>query len=385
MVRDRVGGGLIEDTFTLQVGAGPHDRFRLHHIARAGERRAAKRAVFLVHGDVWGFDAVFAHQRARGRSAGVAGFLANRGVDVWGIDQRWTLVSEAVQNTDFMHGWGFATEVSDLRVATTVARSVRTAAGARRPTMGMVGWSRGGQLAYAYAGAESQLPTRDRNVDALVPVDAAMRYAPAEEVFRRGLCESYRSLRQAHNASEDAIDFTDLAAIGRDALVEPDAAAEPGLTNRQLADLVGSSVNGVFNASFHFVAPTTLDADGLPLGLRYTSDRVWFDLLSRAAPKESIGNFQDGAAINCGKIGVPFADHLSDIGVPVLYLAAAGGFGETGLHTLTLLESNDVTTLIVHLQPSGHEAFDFGHVDLWTARNAPALAWAPLLAWVRHH
>src|SRR4051794_31133358 len=58
MVRDRVGGGLIEDTFTLQVGAGPHDRFRLHHIARAGERRAAKRAVFLVHGDVWGFDAV---------------------------------------------------------------------------------------------------------------------------------------------------------------------------------------------------------------------------------------------------------------------------------------------------------------------------------------
>ena len=34
---------------------------------------------------------------------------------------------------------------------------------------------------------------------------------------------------------------------------------------------------------------------------------------------------------------------------------------------------------------TGHEAFDFGHVDLWTARDAPALAWAPLLAWVRHH
>ena len=38
-----------------------------------------------------------------------------------------------------------------------------------------------------------------------------------------------------------------------------------------------------------------------------------------------------------------------------------------------------------HVEPVDFKRLDFGHVDLWTARDAPALAWAPLLAWVRHH
>lgn len=384
--RHRVGRGLVEDTFTLQVGTGRHDRIRLHHVARVGQQRAPERAVFLVHGDLGGFDPVFAPRRRPAARAGAADYLARRGVDVWGIDQRWVQVPRTVRSTDFMHGWGFATELSDLRVATTVVRSVRAATGARRPTMALVGWSRGGQLAYAYADRESQLPARARNVDALVPVDAAvMRYAAADEEFRRVSCASYRADRQALRAGEDAFDFSGLAALGTAALAEPGAPSGAGVTNRQLADLVGVAVNRVFNAFFHFVAPTRLDADGVPRGLQFTRERSWFRLLSRAAPRESIGTFRDGAAISCGTVKVPFGSHLSDVRLPVLSLTAAGGFGATGLHTLSLLGSTDVSTRIVRLRPAGQATRDFGHVDLWTSRRAPTLVWAPLLAWVRRH
>jgi hypothetical protein len=87
----------------------------------------------------------------------------------------------------------------------------------------------------------------------------------------------------------------------------------------------------------------------------------------------------------CGTAGSPYGIHLADITIPVFNLAVAGGFGATSIYSTTLLGSRDVTTLLVRLRPVGQELTDFGHVDLWQARNAARLAWQPLLRWLLTH
>ena len=90
-------------------------------------------------------------------------------------------------------------------------------------------------------------------------------------------------------------------------------------------------------------------------------------------------------AISCGETSTPFDNHLNDITVPVLYVGAGGGFGSNGLYTLTLLGSQDVSSLIVSFYPPEQAAFDFGHADLFNAQNADDLVWSPIYQWLLSH
>jgi thioesterase domain-containing protein len=307
-------------------------------------------------------------------------------MDAWGIDLRWVLVPAATTDVSFMHDWGFATNLADLRLATTFQRLIRAATGSGHDRTALVGWSKGATLAYAYASFETQLPPAGRNVDALVPADGLIHYAPRDDAFRLGLCEAYQLDKADHDAGTSANSFAFFVEVGRAALTDPDRPSEliPEFTNRQVALLVGASVNGVFNAGFHFVT-ARFDATDVPIGLRYTPDLRWLRLMTQVAGWESLGDFIDGNALYCGDIEVPFDDHLRDIRVPVLYLAAAGGFSTTGLYSTTLLGSRDVTQVVIRLRPRGQEVDDFGHVDLWHASNAATLAWDPLAQWLRRH
>jgi hypothetical protein len=76
---------------------------------------------------------------------------------------------------------------------------------------------------------------------------------------------------------------------------------------------------------------------------------------------------------------------LGDITVPVLYVGAGGGFGDSGLYTTTLLGSTDVTSHIVSLVPAAQPAIDFGHADLFQGTNAQSLVWQPILTWLQVH
>ena len=93
----------------------------------------------------------------------------------------------------------------------------------------------------------------------------------------------------------------------------------------------------------------------------------------------------DTYTISCGEIPTPFDDHLNDITVPVLYVGAGGGFGRNGLYTLTLLGSQDVSSLIVSFYPPAQAAFDFGHADLFHAQDAENLVWSPIYQWLSRH
>jgi hypothetical protein len=336
---------------------------------------------------VWAFDAAFAGDVGLpARAPNVATYLAQRGDDVWGIDLRWTLVPAGTSDLSFMRGWDMSTDVRDVRVGTSIQRAVRALTGAGSGPSALLGWSRGGQIAYGYANYEAQLPPLLRNVNALIPVDIAMRFAPADDASRQTLCQVYQEGQQALSEGVYSADVSVYAQIGQAALQAPDAPSEliPPYTNRQAALLVGVAVNGVFNASFHFVAPKGQDADGVPTGLAYTPPRNWFGFLSRGAAFESQGTLVQGSKVMCG-LPDPLVSNLGRIRVPVLYLAAAGGFGTTGIYSTTLLGSTDVTTNVVRLRASGQEDLDFGHVDLWLGENAAELVWNPLHGWLQAH
>lgn len=82
---------------------------------------------------------------------------------------------------------------------------------------------------------------------------------------------------------------------------------------------------------------------------------------------------------------MPWDDHLAEITVPVLYVGAAGGFGEAGVYTTTLLGSSDVSVLLVRVQPPELVIADYGHGDLFQAEDAETLVWEPLLTWLEAH
>ena len=86
--RRHIVADVFEYSFKLKVGAGNNDVVCLHRVVREranGVPFKSTRAVFMVHGGLWGFDEAFMSSTlsgavARERSVGV--YLAQNGVDV---------------------------------------------------------------------------------------------------------------------------------------------------------------------------------------------------------------------------------------------------------------------------------------------------------------
>jgi hypothetical protein len=119
--------------------------------------------------------------------------------------------------------------------------------------------------------------------------------------------------------------------------------------------------------------------------LRYASEPVIDGWLASAPFHQALVESADGDALWCGDSPLPLEDHLADIAIPLFYLGMAGGFGDHGLYTTTLVASKDVTTQVIRRLAPAQEAEDFGHGDLLYATDAPDLAWKPLAAWILQH
>lgn len=387
--RHLVAPGISSYSFALRVGPGRHDVIGLHRVVREdtpGEPVPTDDAVMLVHGDVWGFDPLFAGDIGGPvRAPNVATFLARRDVDVWGVDLRWSRVPSRTDDFSFMRSWGPAVDVKDIRVATTVERAIRAETGSGSGQTALLGYSSGGLLAYAYANFETHLPDDSRNVDALVPADTLLRYGPDDDSFRRKQCRSYRSGRQALAEGTYQQNLKAIVSLGQAALADPNTPSTliPGFTNRQAALLVGAQAPRFFNPWFHFSAGV-FNNDGVPTGLRYTPPARLFGLFQKASPWNPMRELVRRSKIWCGKPDV-LIDNVGEVDVPVLYLAAAGGFGNTGRYSTSLLGSTDVTQLVVRLHPQRDAVKDIGHVDLWQAPRARQLAWKPLGTWLQAH
>ncbi len=401
--RRSLGGQIAEYSFTVRVGTGEHEVIGVHRVVKEVAPFVPVRtrhALLMAHGDIWGFDAAFltaASSPAIPDHHALPIFLAARGVDVWGIDFRWTLVPGDTADLSFMADWGIETDADDLRTALALARLTRGLGGDGFGRLILLGWSRGGQIGYAALDAETQLPPVLRQIKAFIPVDIYLKTDQPDLVAAACLRYSGTVAQQAGGqiADTSGILIATLAQLATAAPADP-SPIFAGLSNRQAALLVGEATFQLFPPGTEFVpfyhfAGGTFDALGLPDGLVYQNEAGFLDFLAGAAPLEPLQVLADGDAAICGPSVTPpvpdvaFDDHLGEIAVPVLYVGAGGGFGDYGIYTTTLLGSTDVTTHVVSLLPPAQRLFDLGHADIFAAEDTETLFWQPILDWIRAH
>jgi hypothetical protein len=99
----------------------------------------------------------------------------------------------------------------------------------------------------------------------------------------------------------------------------------------------------------------------------------------------NLGTRIDLESVVCGQSVVTHDDHLAQIKVPTLYVGAAGGFGEYGSYTQSLLGSTDKTNLIIRNSSADPRIAEYGHTDLFLADSAKTKVWAPVSAWILAH
>jgi len=87
-----------------------------------------------------------------------------------------------------MKDWNLSTQINDVRTAIEFARIIRFFTRQGNDQMFILGASRGGRLAYAYANEETQLPSYERNLKGIITVDIAYQFDPCAELW---YCDNY--------------------------------------------------------------------------------------------------------------------------------------------------------------------------------------------------
>jgi len=385
--RETIIGDVVHYTFEVRVGAGAYDKISLHRVVREPipyrPIRTAHNVLFL-HGDAKDFEGVYLPGLKSPRQPddfGIAVYLAQNDVDVWGLDQGWCLVPEGESNLGFMADWGMQRQVNDLSTGLTIARVLRGISGSGGGKMILGGFSSGAATGFALLNQEAALPPLLRNAAAFIPIDYGLKTDdPTWAGFSCAQAERLQGLiEQGQYAS-----FNPFVVFGRPALMDPDGPSPyiPGLTNLQAAIAVGASPSAP-GITYHLVAGSF--ESGLPVGLQYTPVDVWVDFMNYAPPWEPNAFMRDVYRSACGQEDVPWDDRLHRIRVPVLFVKPAGGAGYLGEHTLDLIGSQDITRLEISLHPPEEVLLDFAHVDLFTATDAPVLVWQPILNWINGH
>lgn len=383
---------VVHYRFKVRVGPGAFDVIRMHRVVK--ERRpfvpvSTRLSLFALHGCCAGFEGSFMANILTGQRPpkhAMPVYLAQRGVDVWGVDLGWILTPRETTDFSGFADWGFDKEVRQTRAGLAIARAVRAATSGDAGGLNFLGWSYGAQIGYVVVAEESQLPSWRRHVKGFLPVDMAMKYEPG--TIPDWVCPTadwYRS-RPPGDYADDVSFYATLGAL---AIGDPSGTSPfyAPLTNEQAVLVLGTSPGGL-TPTFHQVAGV-FDETGMPTGLQFTGKDYFIHFMAGGASGAGAVWWAPARAgldqmdTWCDVTDVPFDDHLGDVRVPTLNLAAAGGFGQASVHSATLLGSPDVTNLIVSLKPPGEEALDFGHSDLWLADNADKLVWRPILDWLK--
>jgi hypothetical protein len=386
--REHVSGDIYHYEVVVPIGNAPNAALRIHRVVREVApfvpRRTAQ-AVMALHGDFSTFVTNFVPVLGDPASpvTGLAPYLAARGIDVWGVDRRWTLPGVGDEVSDF-GSMGVAQEIDDIRTALAIARALRGG-----DKLALMGFSHGAQLAYAYAAVEGLRPAVQRHVDALVPIDYYGDFGPEDEDVRVATCgfatDEYGFVADGFTDSENGF----LIGIGERARSAPNEPSPlppfAGLTNRgALLSFIGQTYLGApFSPFYHLGAPI-LDGE-VATGLAESSEAAMSAWLAGGTPHQALLETADFDRLLCGEGPMPVNAPLAAIRVPLYYLGAAGGIGVNGLHATTRVSSTDRTINVVQRYAATERVRDFGHTDLLLAADAQMLAWAPLATWLLHH
>ena len=408
--RRRLVRNIYEYTLVLKVGRGEFDMIGIHRVIK--ERwswfpRRLPRAVMMLHGDTSDFRSAFLMSTQSNEvpiKHSLAIYLAERNIDVWGIDLRWTFVPDSYPGTDetpycyvdgckFMENWDTALHLKDIRNAVRIARTVRGLTGNGFDKIFMLGHSSGAQFTYAYANEETQLPWWEHSLRGIIPVEMVYKFDPEEEELIDAACtrlEILEALRDSGTCfSDEAVNLKGIAYL---AATDPDGSSPiiPGFTNQQAVWFVLSATYATYLPPmippvpyYHYCAGT-FDDYGSPTGLQFTNSDYMLEFAFAVPSFQSLGEIIDGEAIMCSE-STPYDDYLDLIETPVFYVGAAGGFGAYGEYVLELLGSTDKQSLIVQLHPAEAVALDYGHIDLLFADNAKHKVWMPIFKWIKRH
>ena len=373
-------------SFEIRLGDGPYDIINLHRVVAESRPYHPIRTtgeVFMVHGSSQDFEDIFYIAGAPDVSPGTSSptYLAANGIDVWGISLGWTKVPLEETNFDFMESWDINKDISHTLSAMSMARIIRGLTGQGFGKLNLLGFSYGGFVAYGAAGKETQQHNILRDIKGLIPVDMVMKFEPvsSNEGSIQNACDQAAATLANINNGVFVDDVSAFLVIADLAENDPKGQSPfaPGLTNRQfflaLAVFPSEAPN---TPAWHF-------AGGSIKGLLYTDYDRWLYLVKGLSPYQPLLTRYELSACICDQADVELDDHLSDIDVPILYVGAGGGFGNTGFYSTTLTASRDITHLNIRITKNPFE--DFGHADLLMARDAPTLVWQPVYDWLVIH
>ena len=377
--------GIAHYTFILAGGSGEYDKIGLHRVVREnnnGRPVRTPKALFHLHGTANQFATVMlpgVNAANTPEDFGLSVYLAQNGVDVWGIDQAWSLVPPEVTDHSFMEDWGMERQIRDSRIALAVARILRFRTGSGINKLVISGHSSGGILGYAILNMEAALIPLARQAKGFISMDAFVKLQ--NEAYIAQFASEYESTSAMLESGVYGSSFPFLF-VGNLAINDPggDSPVIPGFTNRQAAIFLFS---GRPTGPSHFLAGTW--ENGLPTGYQYVETERAFDIYFKTATYQATRYTHD---INLwlGEVeDAPWDDHFADITVPILSIDPAGGWGKLNEYTTTFLGSTDITHHYIQLNEDGQETTDYGHIDIFLANNAEELAWQPILEWIETH
>jgi hypothetical protein len=177
--RNLIGGDIAHYYFEVSVGADLHDKVGIHRLVKesGGSPIKTEKTFFFLHGDAKNFVGMMLPGQLSPNMAddfGMGVYLARNNVDVWGIDQAWTLVPQETMEFGFMQEWGLEKTAVDLRTGMAIARVARYLIGNELDRMIMSGYSSGVPTGFLACGMESQMEAGLRHIKGYVPIDYAI-------------------------------------------------------------------------------------------------------------------------------------------------------------------------------------------------------------------
>ncbi|TXN38295.1 hypothetical protein FVB32_08370 [Flagellimonas hymeniacidonis] len=376
----------------VRLGSGPYDIVRIHRVVKETRRYRPVRTsgnIFMVHGSSQDFDDIFLRPGVDSPNEQNSSpyFLASQNIDVWGIDLGWTLVPLETTDLSSFQDWGTTKDTRHVMKSMAIARLVRGLTRQGFGRMNLLGFSYGGNLAYSAAFKETQQHPILRDIKGIIPTDWAMLFAPEDDEYRENICNNGRAAEVNYsNGVYQTSNGVAFAAVGGAALSDPmgDSPFAPGFTNYQFAIAAAALPGPSPQApSWHFLGG---EFDGqTPTGLLYTDTERWFKLLVSLAPHQPTYNAVEGFGKFCEENVATIENQLGELRIPILYIGAAGGFGEQGVYSTTRTNSKDVSIHIVSKQPEELRAIDYGHADIFMADDAAQMVWEPLRDWLISH
>ncbi len=382
--RTVITGNIVHYSARVPVGPGQYDVIGIHRVVREnrpGRPIKTHKALFMLHGDLKNFATMFlpgqfsAHLPS---DFGIAVYLAEHNIDVWGITQGWNLVPAEETDFSFFADWGLQREVDHLSTGIGIAREARALGGNGLDKMLLLGYSSGSATGYALLNQETQMPQAERQVKGYIAADLGVRSDEPDWIACwTSWLPWYQSTYDA-GQYQDILVFRDVSLMARS---DPDGASPffPGFTNWQCAMFYGGGQ--IFAPTVaHYHAPIL--EDGLPVGFQHITPDQWLDFIENSAAYEPI-LFEWEVSRLLAMEDNPFISHLGEVTVPVLDIGGAGGIAPYTAATVSYLGSTDITQ--IYVSTGMPQELDYGHIDIFTGMNARHLAWDPILHWVIQH